>query len=137
MKRYILAFALLLSGIPAAEAQGDEFITIHEFKDKNGTSLGVLKVRYISKEAFDSLRIVKTKGKQEEALYRIEGSLFYNQYALEQEVYDPGFYGYKVAELAADQVVLTYLRKKGKSASDNIIIKWDAGSASFHKRWMH
>src|SRR5687767_939595 len=108
MKRYILAFALLLSGIPIAEAQSDEFIAIHEFKDKSGVSLGKLQVRYIARDMFDSLRIVKTTGKQEVVLYRIDESRFYSRDALEQEVYDPGFYGYKVASLAADHVVVTY-----------------------------
>jgi hypothetical protein len=138
MKRYIVCFALLLSAITPALAQDDEFITIHEFKSKSGVSLGQLKVRYISKEVFDSLRIVKTKARQEEVLYRIDKSGFYSRDdALEQEVYDPGFYGYKIASLETDHVVLTYMRNKGKSASDNIIIKWDADSAAFHKRWLH
>jgi hypothetical protein len=137
MKRYILAFALLLLGIPLAGAQDDEFMGIHEFKDKNGVLLGKLQVRYISRDMFDSLRIVKTNARQEEVLYRIDESKFYSRDVLEQEVYDPGFYGYKIATLAPDHVVLTYMRNKGKSASDNIIIKWDADSAAFHKRWMH
>jgi hypothetical protein len=137
MKSYIFVFALLLSGIPVAEAQNDEFITIHEFKNKSGVSLGKLQVRYVAKEMFDSLRIIKTTGKQEAVLYRIDESRFYSGDALEQEVYDPGFYGYKVASLAADHVVLTYMRNKGKSVSDNIMIKWDSDSAAFHKRWLH
>jgi hypothetical protein len=137
MKRYIVCFALLLSAITPALAQGEEFITVHEFKNKSGVSLGQLQVRYISKEVFDSLRIVKTAGKQENVLYRIDESRFYSGDTLEQEVYDPGFYGYKVVTLAPDHVLLTYMRNKGKSASDNIIIKWDADSAAFHRRWMH
>jgi hypothetical protein len=137
MKRYIMWFALLLSGMTFAQTEDDGFIGIHEFKDKNGALLGKLQVRYISKEVFDSLRIVKTKGKQEDVLYRIDKSGFYSRDALEQEVYDPGFYGYKIATLAQDHVVLTYMRNKGKSASDNIIIKWNSDSAAFHKRWLH
>ncbi len=135
MKSYMLAFALLLSGIPVAEAENDEFITIHEFKNKSGVSLGQLQVRYISREVVDSLRIVKMVGKQEEVLYRIDKSMFYNRDALEQEVYDPGFYGYKIAELAVEQVTLTYMRNKGRTASDNIIIQWDGDS--FHRHWVH
>jgi hypothetical protein len=137
MKRYIMGFALLLSGMTFAQAEDDGFIGIHEFKDKNGASLGKLQVRYISKEVFDSLRIVKTKGKQEDVLYRVDKSGFYSRDALEQEVYDPGFYGYKIASLASDHVLLTYVRNKGKSVSDNIIIKWNSDSAAFHKRWLH
>jgi hypothetical protein len=137
MKRYIMGFALLLSAITSVEAQNDEFISIHEFKSKSGVSLGQLQVRYISKEVFDSLRIVKITGKQENVLYRIDESRFYSGDALEQEVYDPGFYGYKIATLDSDHVILTYMRNKGKSASDNVIIKWDSDSASFHKRWIH
>lgn len=137
MKRYIMAVALLLSGIPLVGAQDDEFIAIHEFKAKNGTSLGQLYVRYKTAEVFDSIRIVKKTGKQEEVLYRIDESRFFSRDALEQEVYDPGFYGYKVANLAADHVVLTYIRNKGKSVSDDIMIKWDGDSGAFHKRWIH
>lgn len=137
MKRYIIACALLLSVIPFAGAQEDGFIAVHEFKDKSGVLLGQLQVRYINAQVFDSIRIVKNSGKQEEVLYRIDESRFFSKDALEQEVYDPGFYGYKVADLAADHVVLTYIRNKGKSVSDNIMIKWDGDSKSFHKRWMH
>jgi hypothetical protein len=39
--------------------------------------------------------------------------------------------------MAPDQVVLTYMRNRGKYASDNITIKWDADSNAFHKRWQH
>lgn len=137
MKSYMLAFALLFSGIAIAQAQSDGFTAIHEFKNKSGVSLGQLQVRYIAREVFDSLRIVKTTGKREDVLYRIDESRFYSGDRLEQEVYDPGFYGYKIATLAADHVVVTYMRNKGKSVSDNIMIKWDAESASFHKRWLH
>lgn len=137
MKRYIIVCALWLSVIPFAGAQEDGFIAVHEFKDKNGVLLGHLQVRYINAQVFDSIRIVKNSGKQEEVLYRIDESRFFSKDALEQEVYDPGFYGYKVADLASDHVVLTYIRNKGKSVSDNIMIKWDGDSKSFHKRWMH
>jgi hypothetical protein len=137
MKRYILAFALLLSGIPVANAQDNGFMTIHEFKNKSGASLGQLEVRYVSREIFDSLKIVKTTGKQEEVLYRIDKSIFYSRDELEKEIYDPGFYGYKTAELAADHVTLTYMRNKGKSASDNFIIKWDPASQAFHRQSIH
>jgi hypothetical protein len=137
MKRYIMGFALLLSAITSAGAQTDEFITIHEFKNTGGVSLGQLQVKFISKEVFDSLRIVKTTARQEKVLYRIDESKFYSGDVLEQEVYDPGFYGYKITTLDSDHVVLTYMRNKGKSASDNIIIKWDDDSAAFHRRWMH
>jgi hypothetical protein len=137
MKRYIMWFALLLSGMTFAQAENDEFITIHEFKTKSGVLLGRLQVRYIASDVFDSLKIVKMAAKQEEVLYRIDESRFYSRDALEQEVYDPGFYGYKIASMAADQVLLTYMRNKGKSVSDNIMIQWDPGSASFHKRWIH
>lgn len=134
MKRYIMAFVLLLSGIPIAGAQDDGFMAIHEFKAKSGASLGQLQVRYISREIFDSLKIVKTTGKGEEVLYRIDKSVFYSRDELEKEIYDPGFYGYKIAELAADRVTLTYMRNKGKSAYDNFIIKWDAASKAFHRQ---
>ena len=135
MKSYMMAFALLLSGIPVAEAEDDEFIAIHEFKNKSGVSLGQLQVRYISRDIVDSLKIVKTTGKQEEVLYQIDKSLFYNRDALEQEVYDPGFYGYRIAGLATDQVTLTYMRNRGRTASDNIVIQWDG--ESFHRHWIH
>ncbi|HEX5055228.1 MAG TPA: hypothetical protein VFX02_01900 [Gammaproteobacteria bacterium] len=137
MKRYIMAVALLLSGIPIAGAQDDGFMTIHEFKSKSGTLLGQLQVRYISREIFDSLKIVKAAAKQEEVLYRIDNAIFYSRGELEKEIYDPGFYGYKIAELAADHVTLTYMRNKGKSASDNFIIKWDSASQAFHRQSVH
>jgi hypothetical protein len=137
MKRYITAFLLLLSGINFAAAESEEFINIHEFTDRDGASLGRLQVRYITKEIFDSIRIVKRIGQREELLYRIDESRFYSRDALEQEVYDPGFYGYKITSMAPDQVVLTYMRNRGKYASDNITIKWDADSNAFHKRWQH
>jgi hypothetical protein len=136
MKGYILACSLLLLGIPLAGAEDDEFITIHEFKNQKGVSLGQLQVRYISSDVFNSLRIVRTKGKQEEILYRIDKSMFYSWDALEQEVSDPNFYGYKIADLTAEQVVLDYVRKKSKTISNNIILQWDADSALFHKRWV-
>jgi hypothetical protein len=135
MKRYIMAFALLLSSIPLA-AQNDGFTAVHDFKDKNGASLGQLRVKYINRDIFDSLRIVKPG--QEEVLYRIEKNRFFSRDgALEQEVYDPGFYGYRITRVASDHVVLTYMRNKGKTTSDSITILWDVNSKAFHKRWQH
>jgi hypothetical protein len=136
MKRYIMAFALLLSGIPLA-APSDGFMAVHDFKDKNGALLGQLQVRYLNRDIFDSLRIVKTTGGQEEFLYRIDKNRFFSRDALEQEVYDPGFYGYRITRFAADHVVLTYMRNKGKTTSDTITILWDGNSKAFHKRWQH
>jgi hypothetical protein len=128
--------ALLLSGIPLA-AQSDGFMAVHDFKDKNGASLGQLQVKYINRDIFDSLRIVKTTGGQEEVLYRIDKNRFFSRDALEQEVYDPGFYGYRITRVASDHVALTYMRNKGKTTSDTITILWDGNSKAFHKRWQH
>ena len=135
MKRYILPFLLILSGINFAAADSDGFTSIHEFHDKKGASLGLLQVKYITDEIFNSMRIVQTAGEWEEIRYRIDKTRFYSGDALEQEVYDPGFYGYKITRLAPDHVVLTYMRNKGKSTSDEITIKWDVDMEGFHKRW--
>jgi hypothetical protein len=129
MKAPIMVIALVFSGMAVAGEEG-AFRQVNEFKDKSGASLGRMEVRYIADEVFDSMRIVQGTA----VLYRIEKSSFYSKDELEEEVFDKSFYGYNVVDLADDYVMLSYLRNKGKSASDDIRIQWNEASKTFHIR---
>jgi len=102
-----------------------EYTQIHSFYDKDEKLLGSVYVKYLDKDVFTSMLIEKEVNGRKDTLYFINFNKLISKKGIEAEVFNEGFYGYKVIMKKNDYIVLSYLRNYGKDVSDDITIEWN------------
>ncbi len=104
------------------------FVYVSSMRTTNGTFLGKIYAKYLTDDVFTDLYIL---GSNDEVLYKIDKSGFFNQTGVEREMRGVGFYGFKFALKSSDHIVVTPLYDEGRDVSDDVTIRWNSGNNDF------